>query len=525
MTVRRVIRQVALVVTSMAVVVASSGCVPLSEKYAQQDADDDRLATASADASIPEGLEDFYTQEVTWTSCADAADFECTRVTVPLDYENPDGDTLEIAVTVHAASGTSQGYLLMNPGGPGGSGYTYVQDYLDYLFSSDLIDNYDIVGFDPRGVGESSAVQCFDTDAEKDEFMYGEISAPLGSDEYQAEVETALDDFASGCEQLSGDLLEYVDTTSAAQDMDIIRAVLGTSTLNYLGFSYGTFLGAIYADLFPERVGRFVLDGAEDPSLDITELTVGQLEGFDQATRAYLASCLSGSDCPFTGTVEDAVEQVDTLLTDLADTPLVNSDGRELGMTNMLQVIFDCMYDSSYWSVLSMVVAAVISGDPSSAFSLLDQFNERSSDGSYGDNSTEAFYAIMCADYVPRDSEEEIAQDAELYRETSDLFGQFYATDAAMCADWPVTATRVPAEVHASGSGPILVVGTTGDPATPYAWAESLDEQLDNSMLLAVEGYQHTAYSSSASSCVITAVDTFLLEGEYPAEGTVCDAA
>lgn len=506
-----------LLASSVVLLVVESGCASTSGVAASS-------ATAPV-SSISTDLASYYDQTIEWGAC-DTSGYECGTVSVPLDYSNPDdGGVIDIAVDVHrASSGSAKGYLLFNPGGPGGSGYDYLQDSLDYLFSDELIADYDIVGFDPRGVNHSSGVKCFDSDAEKDDFLYGVLTGDPGSDEYVRQATERLENFAQGCERLSGDILPYLDTVSAAKDMDIIRAALGEDSLDYLGFSYGTLLGTEYASLFPGRVGRFVLDGAEDPSLSVTDVSYGQMTGFDGAIRAYLANCVSSSSCPFSGSTEDAVSQLSDLLDSLQASPLENSDGRQLGSLNMLQAIVDGMYSQSYWATLSGVIADVQEGDATSTFALLDAFNSRSSSGSYADNSTEAFYAIMCLDYPRRTDSAQIAEDAERYLQGSELLGEYYADGTAMCEGWPVEPVREPATVSAEGSGPILVVGTTGDPATPYAWAQSLAEQLQNSELLTVKGYHHTAYSSQASTCVRNAVDSLFTKGVLPASGTTCSS-
>lgn len=511
----RLRRAAGLVAAGVAVVLMVSGCTVSPSTT---------VTSGSVDSSVAAGLESFYTQAVTWKNCTENDNFQCATVTVPLDYAHPtNGETISIAVNVHRASKTSKGVLFLNPGGPGGSGFNYTLKSLTYLFSDDLIENYDIVGFDPRGVGESTAVKCFDSNADKDEFVYGVIDGTPGSAQYVAAAKQRMTSFAKNCRRLSGDLLDHVDTISAAKDIDVLRSALGSSTLNYFGFSYGTLLGTTYAGLFPNRVNRFVLDGAEDPTLSISDLSYGQMVGFDGAIRAYVANCLTTSTCPLSGSQSAAVTELIDLVSSLNSSPIKNSDGRTLGSTNMLQVIVDCMYNTQYQSALSTIIADVQAGSAKSAFTLLDRFNSRASDGSYEDNSVEAFYAVMCLDYPRRTSAADIAEDGKRYTAGSDILGTFYADGTAMCDGWTADPVREPAAISAEGSGPILVVGTTGDPATPYSWAVALSTQLSNARLLTVDAYQHTSYSSSASSCIVSAVDGFLLEGALPAAGTTCD--
>lgn len=510
------LRRGGLLVASLLTIAGLAGCTSIATEQASS-------ATAAAStANTPAGLETFYAQSPSWQPCGDGH-FSCGKVSVPMDYAHPDsGDPLTIAITIHRATKPSKGVLFFNPGGPGGSGYSYVLKNMTYMFSTDLIDNFDIVGFDPRGVGDSSAVRCFDSNAAKDTYLYGVVPGAMGSAEYVAAANARTAQFAADCERLSGALFAHVDTESSARDIDILRSALGESTINYLGFSYGTLLGAEYADLFPGRVNRFVLDGAEDPTLTITDLSAGQMVGFDGAIRAYIDDCLRSSSCPLSGSADEAAAQLVALINGLQAAPLTNADGRILGTQNMLQAVLDCMYNAQYRATLSTLLSDVKSGTAASAFKLLDAFNSRNSDGSYSDNSTEAFAAIMCLDYPRRTSAADIATDNARYLAGSSLLGSFWADGTAACAGWPVDAVRQPAAVTAAGSGPILVVGSTGDPATPFAWAQALNGQLSNSRLLTVTAFQHTAYSASASSCVVSAVDRFLLDGAWPVEGTTC---
>ncbi len=499
--------------------IALSACAPLPRSI------ESTVASGLSDSSTPSQLASFYGQAVTWTPCEQDDSYWCAKVSVPLDYAHPDdGDPVSIAVSMHKATKTSKGTLFFNPGGPGGSGYTYSFDSLSYLFSADVIENFDIVGFDPRGVGSSTAVTCFDSDAEKNEYVYGVIPGQIGSAEYVAAANAKFAKFAEGCQRLSGSLLAHVDTVSAARDIDVLRAAVGADKINYVGFSYGTLLGTTYAGLFPERVARFVFDGAEDPTLSITDLSVGQMQGFDGAIRAYVESCLADdSTCPLSGTQDEALDELMALVKARADDPITIADGRVLGVTNLLQVVVDCMYSTQYRPVLNTVLTDVKAGKAESAFALLDVFNSRDADGSFADNSIDAFYAVLCVDYPRRTSADQITEDIARFRAGSSLLGDLYADGTAMCNGWSADPVREPAAVSAEGSGPILIVGTTGDPATPYSWAVALDKQLANSRLLTVTAYQHTSYSASASDCVVSAVDGFLLDGTLPPEGKTCE--
>ncbi|WP_241237027.1 alpha/beta hydrolase [Georgenia faecalis] len=491
--------------------------------------DDDRAAdsvTTAPSASTepvempaaPAGLEVYYDQDVAWEACGD--DFECARVEVPLDYAVPDGERIELALKrLPAEDGDARiGSLLINPGGPGGSGVQLVEA-ADFLFSADVRERFDLVGFDPRGVNESDAVECV-SDAELDEMRSTEydVETPEGLAEFTASATELGEKCAAG----TGPLLAHVDTESAARDLDILRDVVGDPQLYYFGYSYGTFLGAIYAETFPANVGRMVLDGAVDPALDSAALVMGQAVGFENAIRAYAEDCLAGDDCPLKGDVDDAVGQIQDLLATAEATPLPTGSDRELTGSLAASGIIMTLYDNEYWPLLTSALdAAMYDGDGSQLLFLADVSAEREEDGSYLTNSTEAFNAINCLDYpAEADLAQMQAQAAEL-AEASPTFGEMLAYGDITCDVWPYPSTAERTEVHAEGAAPILVIGTTGDPATPYEWSVSLAEQLADAVLVTYEGEGHTAYGRS-NSCVTEAVDTYLIEGTLPEDGLTC---
>lgn len=474
-------------------------------------------STAAAVEGVPADLMGFYTQEVDWEGCGEQTD--CAEVAVPLDYDEPDGQEIGIAVKRYNSGGPDAPALFLNPGGPGGSG-TAMIDWFPQSLSQRMLAAWNPVGFDPRGVNLSSAVDCL-TDAELDEYLARsfDTSTRAGLDEYSA----AMTEFGQACAERTGDLLAHVDTESAARDLDILRAVVGESeTLDYMGFSYGTYLGAVYADLFTERVGRLTLDGAVDPALDVAELALGQAAGFEAAVQEYVDDCLAGPDCPLTGPRERALEQISTLLDVTMATPLPTEDpDRDLTNSLATSAILMALYDASLWPYLSTGLAAAMAGDGSVLLFLADFASSRLEDGTYEDNSQEAFLAINCLDYpVEGDIEDWSATAAEIAG-LSPTFGDALAWTEIACAAWPHAAQKERGPVSAVGSAPILVVGTTRDPATPYEWAVALADQLAEGHLLTYEGNGHTAYGRS-NSCVVDAVDGFMLEGQLPAEGASC---
>lgn len=474
--------------------------------------------TSAAEADVPEDLEDFYEQSVTWTDCGGGA--ECARIEVPMDYADPTGERVELALKRLGAGtpGERLGSLLINPGGPGGSGTTLV-DSASFVLSADLMDAYDVVGFDPRGVGDSTPITCV-SDAELDALRAAvyDTSTPEGRDA----LRTDMIRLADACGANTGPLLGYVDTVSAARDMDIIRSVLGDERLTYLGYSYGTALGAAYADLFPTRVGRLVLDGGLDPTLDYAALGLGQAAGFEAALRSYAEDCLAGGDCPLTGSVDEAVGQVQRFFDLLAGSPLPTSSDRELTQSLAVSGVLLTLYDDQYWPILSEALrAAMTNRDGSQLLFLADLVADRQADGTYASNSTVALTAINCLDLPVNADPAAMDAEAEKLIAASPTFGRFFAYGEIACDVWPVDAVGVRGPLAAEGAAPILVIGTTGDPATPYAWSVALAEQLESGLLLTFDGEGHTAYGRS-NDCVTDAVDGYLIDGAVPEDGLVC---
>jgi pimeloyl-ACP methyl ester carboxylesterase len=408
----------------------------------------------------------------------------------------------------------------VNPGGPGGSGYEFIADSLDYAVGQPLQERFDVVGFDPRGVGRSSAVACYDA-AQMDDYLYGIVPAERGSDEWIDLVGSAAADFGKACSENTGDLLAQVDTVSAARDLDLLRAILGDEQLNYLGYSYGTFLGATYADLYPERVGRLVLDGAIDPSAGDTEVTQAQAVGFENALRAYLEDCLTGADCPFDGSVDASMDEVGRLLASVDASPLRGTDGRMVGADTLLTAIIYPLYSAESWPYLSQMFESVMFGEADVALSFADGYNGRNEDGTYRDNSTEAFRSVNCLDYAYQSDVAIMRDKAAAIAASAPIIGPYFGYGDLSCVNWPYQGDRDRAEIHAEGAAPIMVVGTTGDPATPYEWAVALADQLDSGVLVSYDGEGHTAYNKS-NACVDDAVESYLIDGTVPASDPMC---
>ncbi|UCR87845.1 alpha/beta hydrolase [Mycetocola spongiae] len=480
-----------------------------------------RSATAPLNENVAENLKPFYGQDVEWKKCNSG--MECATITSPMDWANPERDTLTLdLIRTHADSGSARlGSLLVNPGGPGASGYDFVADSVTFATDDRLRKSYDIVGFDPRGVGRSTPVKCLD-DAAMDNYLYGAGStAERGSAEWIAEAAAEASSFGAACLKQTGPALEFINTVNSARDMDLIRSLVGDPKLNFLGYSYGTFLGATYAELYPQNVGRLVLDGAIDPSVSNAEVSKIQAVGFENALRAYLEDCLTGTRCPFTGSVDEAMTTVTSLLDSTAASPLRVSDGRILDANTLMTAIIFPLYSAESWPALSQMFASVLGGDPGIAMQFADQYNGRDSSGRYTENSTEAFTAYNCRDYTYNADPESMAAEARAIEEAAPVLGKYMTYGDIGCANWPFPDGAERTKIHAAGAPDILVLGTTNDPATPYEWAVSLADQLESGHLVTYQGEGHTAYNKG-SACINNTVDDFLINGTVPERDPQC---
>jgi pimeloyl-ACP methyl ester carboxylesterase len=371
-------------------------------------------------------------------------------------------------------------------------------------------------------VGRSSAVKCL-TDSEYDEFLYGVTGFELGSDEDIAAARAAIKDFSQKCLQNTGDLLGHVDTVSAAKDMDLIRAVIGEQKLNFLGYSYGSFLGTTYATLFPERVGKFVLDGAIDPTVSDEEQILFQIEAFERALRAFLENCEQFRDCPFTGFVEGDLKTIQQLFLAVEKNPLPTESGRELTIWATVTGLIMPLYSDSYWGFLATAFDQALNDGQGDIFlALADQYNDRGEDGSYGTNLIAANYAINCLDARSTTNIFSMRRQNAALLEAAPTLGRYWQFGALRCEQWPFPVTQGPVSYAAEGAPTILVVGTTGDPATPYSQAQSLAGKiLNDAFLLTYNGEGHTIYGQRVT-CVDNAVDKFFLTGELPAQDPNC---
>jgi pimeloyl-ACP methyl ester carboxylesterase len=463
-----------------------------------------------------ESLADFYDQQVEWKPCR--TDKFCARITVPLDYENPDDGSIELSLLKVPARGTKQsvGSLLVNPGGPGASGVDYAARAETY-FGAELRQAFDIVGFDPRGVGESTPLQCVGDDR-LDAFVASDPDPDTPAE--IREMDAMLAELGQGCLDQSGDLTAHMSTAEAAQDMDIIRAALGQKRLSYFGASYGTFLGATYAELFPKRVGRMVFDGAIDPQVGPQEMNLAQARGFERALRSYVGNCVDRADCFLGDSVDAGTQRIRTFLDDVEQQPIGTSGARDLAIGNAVLGIWAPLYNEDYWFFLDQALQEGFRGDGTKLMALSDAYTSRGPTG-YQDNSLEALYAVNCLDRADGISSAKAAERVPRFEKVAPTFGAIFAFGLASCSTWPVEGNVGPTVLDAEGAAPILVIGTTRDPATPFEWAEALADQLESGVLVARDGDGHTGYGAG-NPCVDRVVESYLVSGKVPKSDVRC---
>ncbi|WUH92803.1 alpha/beta hydrolase [Streptomyces sp. NBC_00433] len=471
-------------------------------------------------AATPANLAPYYKQKLAWHSCG-VPDFECTTMKVPLDYAHPvAADDLKLAVARKKAAGPGKrlGSMLVNPGGPGGSAIDYLQ-YAATGYPSAVTSRYDMAAVDPRGVARSEPVKCL---SDKQMDAYTAVDSTPDNTAEADKLAAADRTFAAGCKKMSADLIGHVSTVDSARDMDVLRQLLGDAKLNYVGKSYGTFLGATYAGLFPTRVGRLVLDGAMDPSVNALASSRVQAGGFETAFDAFARDCVKRSECPLGRTsAADAGTRLDALFAGLDKHPLPTGTKRPLTEALGTTGVIAAMYDQEAWPALRGALISANKGDGAPLLQLSDSYYERDSTGKYS-NLMYANAAVNCLDLPPAfRSPADVTKALRSFRAASPHFGAALAWSSLICGYWPLPATGHPERIQAKGAAPILVVGTIRDPATPYAWAQSLAAQLSSGHLLTYDGDGHTAYGRG-STCIDTAVNAYLLSGTVPPPHQKC---
>ncbi|MFD8810104.1 alpha/beta hydrolase [Streptomyces sp. NPDC059627] len=501
------------------------------------------LATALTLSFVPTGCSDgskdgdLTAQKLDWKNCPapDEAEgggdtpsplpgggtWQCATMRAPLDWSKPKGATIGLALIRARASGDPGrriGSLVFNFGGPGGSGVTTLPAFgEDYAA---LRTRYDLVSFDPRGVGRSDPVEC-ENDEQLDDYFQQDATPDTSAERTQLINRTKQ--FNAACEKNSRTILPHVRTTDAARDMDLMRQVLGDRQLHYFGISYGTELGGVYAHLFPKNVGRAVFDAVVDPTQDPEQSSLGQAMGFQLALDNFAEDCTSKTtECPIGDTPQDVKDRIAKLLTDLDTKPIPGILPRRLTQTAATNGIAQSLYSKDFWEYLTEGLEEAYDGDGKILMLLSDSMNGRSQNGEYS-NITAANIAVNCADEKPRYTTDYVQQKLPEFRAASPLFGDYLAWGMVSCTNWAVPGAADHPDVSAPGSAPILVVGNTGDPATPYEGAKKMVDALGKGVgvELTYKGQGHGAYDSK-NKCVQGAVNGYLLEGAVPKAGTVC---
>lgn len=479
-------------------------------------------------------LEAYYAQKIEWESCEsnqavqhisdgtlDDSGFTCATIQVPLDYQKPEGESIKLQLARFSTSETPRTPMLYNPGGPGGSAIANLNWIANANFTQRLTQNFDVVAVDPRGVGTSTPVKCL-TDEEIDQMRSGDWGTK-NPDEIAGAKEDAAK-YSELCLERGGEIVKFVDTDSVVRDFDVVRAALGQEKLTYFGYSYGTYLGALYADTFPEKVGKFVLDGAVDPALSADQIAAGQAGGFEESLTHFLeVTAAEDPSFPFKGA--DAKTQFKKWLESIDETPLkTTTPDRPLTGDLARAAILGGMYSTDmYQFVAEGIKEAYENNNGSQLLNLTDLINDRNSDGTYKDNSFDAFNVINNLDYRAEGTEADWKAQKQELIEKYPLVGDQFVGASAILAGWKIEPKYTRRTVVGKGAAPILVVGTLHDPATPYAWSVSLASQLESAKLITVDAWGHGAYSQTASSCLTSAVDDYFIEDKVPAVDLKCE--
>ncbi len=477
------------------------------------------VSTERSDDNTGAAVDDSDVAQLAWKPCEETWSavvvLDCAMLSVPLDYDAPDGEQIEIAVARSAAIGVAEdriGSLVFNPGGPGGSGIESL-GFLPLTMSSDILERFDLVSFDPRGVGASTALNCA-TDVDDDVTLLA-----VGDDAGWAALLADGKAQHASCDAATLDLAPFVGTNNAARDMDRLRVALGDPGLTYVGYSYGTRLGATYAELFPDNVRALVLDAGVKPSSDSGELDKDQGGGFDRALENFAAACDADSDCLLNdvGPTLDVIDGLEAEIAQLGSFPTDDPD-RVLTPGELSLGIAAALYSKESWPFLASALFTAEAEQDGTLLQVLgDSLAGRQPDGTY-DNSNVANGFINCADDPARPAADDQRAAADAAAERSTHFADFLRASTGCIGVTPAVDPLVigPAE----GAAPIVVIGNSGDPATPYEWSVELADSLDSAVLYTVEAEGHTAYGSI--ECVQAEIDAYLIELAVPAEGASC---
>jgi pimeloyl-ACP methyl ester carboxylesterase len=452
-----------------------------------------------------------------WSDCGNG--FQCADIRVPKDYAAPSDGYFNVAILKLPATDPKSriGSLVVNPGGPGASGVEFVRDgAAAEVFPAALRKHFDIVGFDPRGVNTSTAVRCIDN-------LDGRAEIDPSPDT-AAELKALVADaraYAAACAKRNQATLAYLSTDAVARDLDAIRSAIGDKQLTYLGFSYGTLIGSTYAELFPDHIRAMALDGAIDPALDLEKFRSGQAKGFEGALTAFLDDCAARTACAFHENGR-TVQAFNALMASIETKPLPAlriNDPRRVGPGIAWYAVLAALYSKDAWPTLAASLALAKAGDGSLMLLIADPYRGRKANGSYS-NAQDAYTANTCLDFAAPTDVATYTKWAAGLKATAPHFAKMVAYNDLACAFWPVPAERTPGPVSAAGAPPIVVVGTTGDPATPYPWAVALAKELDSGVLITRTGEGHTGFE--ASTCVQRSVDQYLVDLTVPRKGLTC---
>jgi len=481
------------------------------------------LSGCATTKSVPFPVASNDLSNLTWKTCY--SEFQCATLKVPIDYSNLSIGTFDIAVLRYRNPNQHDriGSLVVNPGGPGVSGIEFALES-EFILNPEILERYDIVGFDPRGIGQSSAIHCL-SDSEQDA-VFATDPKPDNDAEY-AQAVTDSQNYVDKCVANTKNLRHF-STAESAHDMELLRQSLGDPKLNFMGFSYGTYLGTLYAQQFPEKVGRFVLDGAINPSIPIEQQTLLQAVAFDKALANFINDCHRHKDCPLpSGTTAGFFTE---LFNRVAAKPLSISGSHTkrlitegLVVTGTAAALYD---DVSGWPALRTSISQALENDGTGFAQLADGYNGRRSDGTYLDNQNDANIIIDCLDWHNNQNNDAIRSAANKFSAVAPVFGPYLAFSGITCnlLDQLIGNTQVSTDqntVQIKTATPILIIGTTQDPATPYEWAKALNLIILGSRLLTLQGEGHTGYGRG-SVCTDNAVDTYLTTGRIPSQNLIC---
>ena len=468
------------------------------------------VSSRSHAATTLKGIDSYRSQEINWQPCSDG--FQCGSFMVPIDYSKVGSAHFTLKIIKRSASDTKRrlGSLIVNPGGPGASSIEYAAAATS-IVSKAIYDRYDIVGFDERGVGQSEPIRCL-TDKEEDAILSGD--GTVNSKAELAGIIASAKKFASACAKAAGSKLPHYSTLDSARDMDLLRAILREKKLNFLGKSYGTYLGTLYAALYPTRVGRMVLDGAMDPHESVRNQALSQAVGFELALNTYLKK-----------NTEISKAQILKFLSALRKAPMRAERQRLLTESFAITGIASALYDNSIgWPDLTNALTqAITKRNPNPLLEMSDSYYQRANDGHYQSNQNDIAELVSCLDFTNPQTPDQMYTDRAAFAKAAPVFGPYLVFSSLICRYW-----QAPPQVLADFSGlkktpPILIIGVTRDPATPYRWAQSLHTEIARSTLLTYEGDGHTGHNRG-NSCIDTKVDAYLLTGKAPVGKNHCSA-